>query len=65
MPEIVVYAVEGRSDEQKAKLMKKITDAVVESFDVDAERVVVSIVETKAVNKSRGGVPFSELNKKR
>ncbi len=65
MPEIVVYAVEGRSDEQKAKLMKKITDAVVESLDVDAERVVVSIVETKAVNKSRGGVPFSELNKKR
>lgn len=65
MPEIVVYAVEGRSDEQKTKLMKKITDAVVESLDVDAERVVVSIVETKAVNKSRGGVPFSELNKKR
>ncbi|CAM3796757.1 4-oxalocrotonate tautomerase [Rouxiella silvae] len=65
MPEIVVYAVEGRSDEQKAKLMKKLTEAVVESFDVDAERVVVSIVETKAVNKSRGGVPFSELNKKR
>ncbi|WP_226951017.1 tautomerase family protein [Rouxiella sp. S1S-2] len=64
MPEIVVYAVEGRSDEQKAKLMKKLTEAVVESFDVDAERVVVSIVETKAVNKSRGGVPFSELNKK-
>ncbi len=61
MPEIVVYAVEGRTAEQKKKLMKKITEAVVESLDVDAERVVVSIVETKKSNKSRGGVPFDEL----
>ncbi|WP_369789735.1 4-oxalocrotonate tautomerase family protein [Rouxiella sp. WC2420] len=61
MLEIVVYAVEGRSNEQKKKLMKKITEAVVDSFEVDAERVVVSIVETKKSNKSRGGVPFDEL----
>jgi 4-oxalocrotonate tautomerase len=61
MPEIVVYAVEGRTAEQKKKLMKKITEAVVESLDVDAERVVVSIVETNKSNKSRGGVPFDEL----
>ncbi|WP_309369590.1 tautomerase family protein [Rouxiella aceris] len=63
MPEIVIYAVEGRSTEQKHKLMKKITEAVVESFEVEADRVMVSIVETKAINKSRGGVPFSERGK--
>ncbi|RPD97919.1 4-oxalocrotonate tautomerase [Candidatus Pantoea deserta] len=63
MPEIVVYAVEGRSAEQKKKLMAGITEAVVASFGVERDRVVVSIVETKADNKARGGVPFSELNK--
>lgn len=61
MPEVVVYAAEGRTAEQKKKLLKKLTEAVVESLDVGAEHVIVSIVETKKSNKSRGGVPFDEL----
>ena len=32
MPEIIVYAVEGRTAEQKKSLMKDITDAVVKNF---------------------------------
>lgn len=63
MPEIVVYAVEGRSAEQKKKLLAKVTEAVAESFEVDKDRVVVSIVETKATEKSRGGILYSERNK--
>ncbi|MCT6592521.1 tautomerase family protein [Pantoea dispersa] len=63
MPEIVVYAVEGRSAELKKTLMVKITDAVVETFGVDKNNVVVSIVETKAADKTRGGVLYSERNK--
>lgn len=63
MPEIVVYAVEGRSAEQKKTLMVKITEAVVESFGVERDRVVVSIVETKACDKARGGVLYSERGK--
>ncbi|EOY4405106.1 TPA: tautomerase family protein [Klebsiella michiganensis] len=63
MPEIVVYAVEGRSAEQKKKLMVKITDAVVETFGVEKDRVVVSVVETKAEDKTRGGVLYSERKK--
>jgi 4-oxalocrotonate tautomerase len=60
MPEIVVYAVAGRSPEQKRALMKDITDAVVNNFGVKAEAVVVSIVETPKTDKAKGGVPFSE-----
>ncbi len=60
MPEIVVYAAEGRTPEQKKKLLQKITEAVVDSLEVDADHVIVSIVETKKSNKSRGGVPFDE-----
>lgn len=60
MPEVVVFAVEGRSSEQKKKLMKDITDAVVSNFNVNPEVVVVSVVETPKQNKSRGGIPFDE-----
>jgi 4-oxalocrotonate tautomerase len=61
MPEIIVYAVEGRTKESKKALMKDITEAVVKNFNVPAERVVVQIVESSKDSKSRGGVPFSEL----
>jgi len=60
MPEIVVYLAEGRARDAKKALMKDITDAVVKNFGVDAEMVVVQIVESPRDNKSRGGIPFGE-----
>ncbi|WP_040263533.1 MULTISPECIES: tautomerase family protein [Pseudomonas] len=60
MPEVVVYAVQGRTHEQKKMLMQKITDAVIESFDVPRDKVVVQIVESDPNNKARGGVLYSE-----
>ena len=60
MPEVVVYAVAGRTPEQKRGLMKDITDAVVKNLGVNPELVVVSIVETAKTDKARGGIPFSE-----
>lgn len=61
MPEIVVYAMEGRSVDQKRALCQDITEAMVRNFKVPADAVVVSIVETSWHNKSKGGVLFSEL----
>jgi 4-oxalocrotonate tautomerase len=60
MPEIIVYAVEGRTAEQKKSLMKDITDVVVQNFNVPAEAVIVQIVEAKRDSKAKGGVPFTE-----
>jgi 4-oxalocrotonate tautomerase len=60
MPEIIVYAIEGRSLEQKRGLVKDITDAVVRNFSVPAEAVVVQIVESAKSSKAKGGVLFSE-----
>jgi 4-oxalocrotonate tautomerase len=60
MPEVIVYAVAGRSAEQKKALMTGITKAVVDSFGVAAEQVVVQIVESSPDSKSRGGITFSE-----
>jgi 4-oxalocrotonate tautomerase len=60
MPEIIVYAVKGRSSEQKKKLMREITRAVSESFEIGAEHVVVQIVESDPDSKAKGGIPFDE-----
>ena len=59
MPEIVVYAVAGRSTEAKQALMRDITDAVVKNFGVHPELVTVQIVEAQADLKTKGGIPYS------
>jgi 4-oxalocrotonate tautomerase len=60
MPEVIVYAVEGRSFDQKKGLMKDITSAVMKNFDVEADAVTVQIIEASKTSKAKGGVPFSE-----
>lgn len=61
MPEIHVFAAEGRTLDQKRQLMKDITEAVVRNFGVPPEVVIVQIIEAPKTSKSRGGVPFDEL----
>jgi len=63
MPEVYVHAVKGRTQEQKKALMKDITDAVVKNFNTAPEAVVVSIIETEAACKAKGGVLFSKMKR--
>ena len=60
MPEVYVYALEGRTIDQKRSLVKDITDAVVRNFKVAPEAVMVQIMESPKDSKSKGGVLFSE-----
>ena len=60
MPEIIVYAIEGRSVDQKRGLVKDISEAVVRHFNVPIDAVVVQIVESPKTSKAKGGVLFSE-----
>jgi 4-oxalocrotonate tautomerase len=60
MPEIYVYAVEGRTIDQKRSLVKDITDAVVRNFKVPAEAVMVQIMESPKDSKAKGGFLFSD-----
>ncbi len=58
---IEIHPIEGRhSVAQKSEFMKKATEAVVKVLGYSPEEVVVSIVEYKAENVSRAGVPFTE-----
>ena len=60
MPEVIVYAVAGRTAEQKKALMKDITDALVKNFGVKIDAVTVQIVESQKDSKAKGGIPFTE-----
>ena len=60
MPEIYVYAVEGRTIDQKRSLVKEITDAVVRNFKVPPEAVMVQIMESPKDSKAKGGFLFSD-----
>jgi 4-oxalocrotonate tautomerase len=64
MPEVVIYALEGRSIDQKRALAKEITDAVVKNFGAAPEQVTVSIVESARTDKAKGGVLFSDMGKR-
>jgi 4-oxalocrotonate tautomerase len=60
MPEVIVYAMEGRTLEQKRGLVKDITDAVVKNFGAPIDQVTVQLVECPPSSKAKGGVLFSE-----
>jgi 4-oxalocrotonate tautomerase len=60
VPEVIVYAVKGRTSEQKKKLLRGITRAFSESFEIDPADVVVQIVESEPDSKAKGGIPFDE-----
>ena len=60
MPEVYVYALEGRTVDQKRSLVKDITDAVVRNFKVAPDAVMVQIMESPKDSKAKGGVLFSD-----
>ena len=60
MPEITISMAEGRTDEQKAGMMRDITQALVTNLGVDAEAVVIQINEAPLRHKMKGGKTFVE-----
>lgn len=64
MPEVVIYILEGRSLEQKQGLVKDITAAVVKNAGTTADAVTVTLVETPRTSKGKGGVLFSDMQKR-
>jgi len=60
MPEITVNLAAGRTEEQKAGMMRDITQALVKNLGVDAEAVVIQINEAPLTHKMKGGKTFVE-----
>lgn len=59
MPIITVKMLEGRTDEQKEKMIKKMTDVMVETTGARAEAVSIIIEE---MNKANYGVAGKRLS---
>ncbi len=55
MPIVTVRAIEGRTVEQKRKLAKDITDAVVKDFKVEADKVTVNFFDMPKHNIAKAG----------
>ncbi|GEL09075.1 2-hydroxymuconate tautomerase [Salisediminibacterium halotolerans] len=60
MPIVNVKMLEGRTDEQKRDLVKKVTDAVTESTGAPAERVSVVIDEMEPAHFGIAGERMSD-----
>jgi len=60
MPIVQIEMLEGRTLEQKKKLVEKVTEAIVESVDVPAEKVSIIIREMARENFAKAGKLASE-----
>jgi 4-oxalocrotonate tautomerase len=61
MPVIIINMLEGRSAEKKRKLLRKVTDAVVEALEVEPESVRIIINEIPKENFAVAGLPIEEF----
>jgi len=56
MPMVQIEMFEGRTVEQKRMLVKKVTDAIVESINTAPENVKIVIREMKRENHAVAGI---------
>ncbi|WP_102693141.1 2-hydroxymuconate tautomerase [Rummeliibacillus pycnus] len=60
MPIVTIKMIEGRTDEQKHNLVKKVTEAVSETVNAPKENISIIIEEMKKEHYAVGGVRKSE-----
>lgn len=60
MPNIFIETFEGRSIDEKRKVVEEITNVVTKVWNVDKEVVNIRILENKHENVARGGKLFSD-----
>ena len=63
MPFAQITILEGRSKEQKAALIKEVTEAIHKSLGTPRERVRVAIYEVQKSEWGIGGVSAEELGR--
>ncbi|WP_265919906.1 2-hydroxymuconate tautomerase [Cupriavidus nantongensis] len=63
MPIMQVFLIEGRTEEQKARLIQALTDAAVEAVGAPVETVRVMITEVPKTQFGIGGKTARELGR--
>jgi 4-oxalocrotonate tautomerase len=64
MPRIIVQAIEGRTLEQKRRLVRAITEGVVDAFSCSPESVTVVIEEISREHISEAGVLHADRDRR-
>ncbi len=60
MPSIIINILEGRTKEQKAQIVKEITDTMVKVMEVKPEIVHIVINESSKENVGRAGILIAD-----
>lgn len=60
MPIVHIHILEGRTLEQKRKLVKSMTEAVVNSLGVDPDAVTILIHEIRREDLAKAGVLYTD-----
>jgi len=63
MPLVQITMLQGRTADQKRKLAKRITDAIVEEAGARREAIVVTFVEVSKESYASGGELMIDKNK--
>ena len=63
MPIAQVQIMEGRSDEQKAAMIREVSEALARTLDAPLDRVRVLITELPKSHWGIGGEPASQLRR--
>jgi 4-oxalocrotonate tautomerase len=62
MPFVQISLVQGRAPSKKEELIKKVTDAIVETLQISKDQVHIVLNEVPKENIGDGGVPLSKQN---
>lgn len=63
MPIICINLLEGRTKEQKVRLVKEVTEAVSRTIDVPTDKVSILLNERTKDLAANNGILFSEMDK--
>jgi 4-oxalocrotonate tautomerase len=62
MPIVQISMIAGRTPEKKEQLIKKVTEAIVDTLQVPADRVHIILQDIPKENIGDGGIPLSKKN---
>jgi 4-oxalocrotonate tautomerase len=60
MPFVQISLIQGRTPEKKEALIKKVTEAIVETLQISKDQVHIVLNELPKENIGDGGIPLSK-----
>ncbi|MEW6662514.1 MAG: 2-hydroxymuconate tautomerase [Bacillota bacterium] len=62
MPVLHIHMLSGKTPEQKKAMVKSVTEAIVKSIEVEAEKITIFIKEFEKEDIGKAGLLYNELD---